>query len=185
MKLSLNKPALLAATICLTLTVGVAQETKEAPSEPTSKEEAKPQPSVEPLSQEALEAKFIKTLTKATMSGRWCLIRDGKLTPEKEDKYTIEGVLKNPNGWIIKSRIQYNEIDMVVPVPVQVEWASDTPVIIVDDLIVPGGNTYSARVMIYDDSYAGTWSGPKVQGLLNGMITRDEKDEEAVQDKGK
>ena len=176
MKPSPYKSTLVAASICLSFSVALAQDPKKTPNEPAAKEEPKTQP--KKPSQEELEAKFIATLTKATMAGRWCLIRDGKLTPEKDDKYTIEGVLKNPNGWMIKSRVQYNEIDMVVPVPVKVEWAGDTPVIIVDDLVVPGGNTYSARVMIYEDSYAGTWSGPKVQGLLNGMITRDGKKEE-------
>ena len=44
--------------------------------------------------QEELEATFKATLTKATMAGRWCSIKDGVLGPEKEDKYTIVGVTK-------------------------------------------------------------------------------------------
>ena len=32
------------------------------------------------------------------MAGRWCLIVDGALTPEKEDKYEIKGVTKTLNG---------------------------------------------------------------------------------------
>ncbi|MFT5190042.1 MAG: hypothetical protein ACI9DF_002811 [Verrucomicrobiales bacterium] len=182
MKLPSIKTTFVAAAISLTVSItGIAQDAKEAaPEAPKAAATEKKKPT-----QEELEAKFIATMTKATMSGRWCLIHEGKLTPEKEDNYTIEGVLRNPNGWIIKSRVQYNKVDMVVPVPVKIEWASDTPVIIVDDLLVPGGNTYSARVMIYEDSYAGTWSGPGVQGLLNGMITREEekKEESAPKEK--
>lgn len=138
------------------------------------------------LSQEELEAKFIATLTNATMAGRWCLIMDGKLTPEKEDRYEIKGVTKTVNGsWLIRSRIQYGKFDMVLPVPVKVEWAGDTPVIIVDNMGIPGGNLYSARVVIYDDSYAGTWSGGggKVRGLMNGMITREEEEAAPAEDK--
>jgi hypothetical protein len=131
-------------------------------------------------SQEELEAKFIATLTNATMAGRWCLIRDGKLTPEREDKYEIKGVVKTANGgWLVRSRIQYGSFDMVLPVPVKVEWAGDTPVIIVDNMGIPGGNAYSARVVIHDDSYAGTWSGGTVKGLMNGMITREVSEEGA------
>ena len=38
---------------------------------------------------------------------------------------------------------------------------------------IPGGNKYSARVLVFENSYAGTWSGPGLQGLLNGMITHE------------
>lgn len=129
------------------------------------------------LTQEELEAKFKATLTKATMSGRWCGIKDGKLTPEKEDKYTIVSVNKlGGEAWIINARIQYGDKDFTVPVPVQVKWAGDTPVITVDGMAMPGGKTaYSARVLVYDKTYAGTWSGGDHLGLMNGIITNDKE----------
>jgi len=123
---------------------------------------------------EALEAKFKATLTRATFSGRWCGIKDGQLTPEKEDKYTIVSVTKLAGEtWIINARIQYGEKDFVAPIPVQVKWAGDTPVITLDNVGIPGGNTYSARVLIYNKTYAGTWSGGDHAGLLNGVITNE------------
>lgn len=130
------------------------------------------------LSQKELEDRFVKTMTNATMSGRWCLIKDGELTPEKEDKYTIVSVKKNDNGfWTVNSRIEYGGFNMVVPVPLRVEWADDTPVMVVNNMGIPGGNKYSARVLVYENSYAGTWSGPGLQGLLNGMITHEPEEE--------
>jgi len=148
-----------------------AQESKPADAKPPA---AAPAPK---LSQEELEAKFKATLTKATMSGRWCGIKDGKLTPEKEDKYTIVGVNKlGGEAWIINARIQYGEKDFTVPVPVQVKWAGDTPVITVDGMVMPGGKTaYSARVLVYNKTYAGTWSGGDHVGLMNGIITNDKE----------
>jgi hypothetical protein len=134
-----------------------------------------------PLTQEELEAKFKATLTKATMSGRWCPIKvldDGRhqLGPDKEDKYTIIGVSKvGGDMWLIHSRIQYGNKDFVAPIPVQVKWAGDTPVIIVDNVGVPGGGSYSARVLVYDKTYAGTWSGGGHGGLLNGVITTEKE----------
>lgn len=124
-------------------------------------------------SQEQLEAKFKSTMTRATLSGRWCGIKDGKLTPEKEDKYTIVSVNKlGGDTWIIHTRIQYGEKDFTVPLPIQVKWAGDTPVITVDGMTMPGGKTsYSARVLVYDQTYAGTWSGGNHAGLMNGIIT--------------
>ena len=126
------------------------------------------------LTVEELEAKFKATLTQATLSGRWCGIKEGKLTPEKEDKYTILGVSKLGNdSWLIHARIQYGQKDITLPLPVQVKWAGDTPVITVDNLAIPGGGAYTARVLIYDKTYAGTWSGGDHAGLLNGVITNE------------
>jgi hypothetical protein len=149
-----------------------AQEQKPADSTSPPTAPAKPK-----LSQEELEAKFKATLTKAVMSGRWCGIKDGKLTPEKEDKYTIVSVNKlGGEAWIIHARIQYGNKDFVAPIPVFVKWAGDTPVITLDNIGMPGGNSYSARVLIYDKTYAGTWSGGDHAGLMNGIITHDKTD---------
>jgi hypothetical protein len=159
--------------------IAVAQDAKKA--EPGT--ESKPKDSPAALSAEKpkpnteeLEAKFKAALTKATFSGRWCGIKDGKLTPEKEDKYTIVGVTKlGGEMWIISARIQYGEKDFVAPIPVQVKWAGDTPVITLDNVGIPGGNSYSARVLIYNKTYAGTWSGGDHAGLLNGVITNEKE----------
>ena len=143
-----------------------------------SSQETKPAaPAMPKLTQEELEAKFKATMTKATMSGRWCGIKDGKLTPEKEDKYTIVSVNKlGGEAWIIQSRIQYGDKDFTVPIPVLVKWAGDTPVITVDGMAMPGGKTaYSARVIVYDKTYAGTWSGGDHVGLMNGVITNEKE----------
>lgn len=114
---------------------------------------------------EELEAKFKETMTAVIMTGRWCPLKDGVLGPEKEDKYTIERVEKiKGDDWVIYARLQYAKREVVVPIPVQVKWAGDTAVIIVDALQIPGGagyggNSYSARVLVHDKTYAGTWSG--------------------------
>jgi hypothetical protein len=145
-----------------------------ATADPTATPEKKDETPEPPATE--VEAKFKMTLTNATMSGRWCLIKDGELTPEKPDKYSIVGVNKLfGDRWLIRARIQYGEKDYTAPIPVRVKWAGDTPVITVTDVGVPGGASYSARVVIYNDSYAGVWSGGAVRGLLNGMITREKQ----------
>jgi hypothetical protein len=126
--------------------------------------------------QEELEETFKNTLTKATLTGRWCLVQDGKLTPEKEDKYTITAVNKiGGDMWLIHARIQYGKKDISAPVPVQVKWAGDTPVIVVDKIPIPGSGTYSARLLIYEKTYAGTWSGGDHRGLMSGLITNEKE----------
>jgi hypothetical protein len=124
---------------------------------------------------ESLEAGFKATLENATFLGRWCSIQDGKMGPEQQDKYTIVGATKvGGDTWLIHARIQYGGREFVAPLPVQVKWAGDTAVIVVDRMAMPGGTReYSARVLVHDDTYAGTWSGGDQAGLLKGIITRE------------
>jgi hypothetical protein len=154
----------------------LAQETQTPPQQkatvPSATTNTPPKSSAEEL-----ETRFKATMTKATMSGRWCLIEDGTLGPEKEDKYTILSVSKlGGDAWIVNARIEYNQKSMVVPVPVAVKWAGDTPVLIVDKIPMPSGGVFSARVLIYDNTYAGTWSGGDHAGLLKGVIKNEAND---------
>ena len=162
--------------ILLLLCVAMASESRAAENEPASEA-----PKLKP-DQDQLEATFKAALTKATLSGRWCsVLADGKkpegklkLSPDKDEKYTIVGVSKlKGDSWLIRARIQYGKVDVVAPIPIQVKWAGDTPVIVVDKMTMPGGGTYSARVMIYENTYAGTWSGGDHGGLLNGVINHE------------
>lgn len=122
------------------------------------------------------EERFRETLTNAVLEGRWCLVEDGRPGEEQADRYTIRSVTKLPVGdtWLINARIEYGEKDFTVPIPVQVKWAGDTPVISVTDIGIPGAGTYTARVVIRENTYAGTWSGGAHQGLVYGTIRKAE-----------
>jgi len=127
-----------------------------------------------PPTAEELEAKFKAAMTDIVMSGRWSPVKDGALGAEKEDKYAIVSVEKiSGSSWVINARMR----NAVMPIPVKVLWAGDTAVIIVDNLQIPGagnygGAAYSARVLIHDGTYAGTWSGGDHGGLLSGLLTK-------------
>ena len=162
-----------AALLSLAVLTAAAQETKTDAPPPAGSSKAQP-------SAAELESKFKATLTEATMRGRWCMLRDGQLGPDKEEKYSISSVEKTgENNWTINARIEYGTFSFVAPVPVQVKWAGDTPVIIVDNIGFPGTGKYSARVMIYGNTYAGTWSGGDHGGLLHGVITRGKTEDKA------
>jgi hypothetical protein len=144
---------------CVVGTVGIASSLAQEPAKPTG-----PTPEQ--------EAKFIATLTKATLKGRWSGIKDGQLTPEKEDSYTIVSVAKvEGEKWVVNARMAYGGKDIDLPIPVQVKWAGDTPVLVLDNIGMGTGRTYSARVMIYEKTYSGWWTGGTQGGLLNGLIT--------------
>jgi hypothetical protein len=133
-----------------------------------------------------MEAKFKTTLTNAVMDGRFCMVAKGALGPDKAEKYTISGVEKTAEGqWTITAKIEYGGLSFDAPVPVQVKWAGDTPVIIVDNVGFPGTAKYSARVMIYGDTYSGTWSGGDHGGLMHGVIKKAEAraEEKKAEDK--
>lgn len=134
----------------------------------------KPIPSLEEL-----EASFKKTFTKATMSGRWSSLEEGRLGPEKKDRYTINSVSKvGKDVWLMNARVDYRGKELTIPVPVQVKWAGDTAVIVVDNFAMPGSdNAYSARVLVYNNTYSGHWSGEDVGGMLYGVITQNGDDQ--------
>jgi hypothetical protein len=118
-----------------------------------------------------MEKQFTTMLTNVTLAGRWCLVRDGALTPERDETYTIVGVQKlEGDKWIVNAQLQYQGQKVVAPIPVQVQWAGEAAVMIVDNLTIPGGGTYSARVLFHGQTYSGTWSGGEKTGLLHGLI---------------
>jgi hypothetical protein len=125
-----------------------------------------------PADQAALEAEFKAALSNATFVGRWAGIKEGELTPERSERYSIVSAEKSGTGdnWIINAKMKYEQQEIIAPIPVQVKWAGDTAVIIVDKLTIPGGGTYDARVLVHKGTYAGTWTGGQRGGLLSGII---------------
>jgi hypothetical protein len=128
------------------------------------------------------DAKFKELLDGATLVGHFTLTGGESFDP-KPERYHLESIEKLPNGrWLFRSRIRYGDHDVTVPLPLPVEWAGDTPVIVVDNVQVPGLGTFNARVMFFDGHYAGYWSGGDHGGHLFGVVER-ESDETSPDDK--
>jgi hypothetical protein len=133
--------------------------------------------------QAALEREFQATMSGAVLVGRFSDAARPD-APPKEDRYTIQRVSKITDDagagagdgagdrWLFLCRIPFGTKDLAVPLTIPVKWAGDTPVISVTDMTIPGMGTYSARVMIYGDQYAGTWRGGTHGGHLWGRIER-------------
>ena len=121
--------------------------------------------------QEAREEKLVKALAQVRFVGRWCLVREGKLGEDKPEEYEIVGIVKGGGErWTINAKIAYGGLQIVAPVPVEIKWAGDTPVIVVDKFSLPGAGTYSARVMLFENTYSGTWTAGDHGGMLHGVI---------------
>ncbi len=122
-------------------------------------------------SQLQLHAKFVKLLTGAKLRGQFTL--DGRpMNDLHEEAYDIQKVEKLPDGdmWAITTHIKYGEHDLTVPVVLEVKWAGTTPVLTLDNMAIPGMGTFSARVVLHKDKYAGTWQHDDKGGHLFGMI---------------
>jgi hypothetical protein len=139
-----------------------------------------------PLDQVALEKKFSEDMSGVVFAGSYSVTRDGKETPAEMEKYTITRVTKAKDDlWIFVARIQYGKRDLTLPMTLQVKWAGDTPVITLTDLTIPGLGTFTSRVLIYGDRYAGTWQHGKIGGHLWGRIEKIEKPAEGDEAKDK
>lgn len=144
-------------------------------------EPAKQEPAKQELSREEQIKKLETDLTGATLLGRFTIDGREEQSPKPEE-YTISSAVKLPEGdtWIISSRIKYGNKDVSIPVPVEIKWAGDTPVITLTNLAIPGLGTFTSRVMLYEGRYAGTWQHGKVGGLMYGTIAKPAADQPAL-----
>lgn len=134
-------------------------------------------PASAPPTQAEREAALSAMLSGATLEGSFTVSgpghADGKAAPAKltTDKYTLGEVKKlDGNNWLFPTRIQYSDKDFTLPLTLPIEWAGDTPVVVVDNVGLPGLGTFSARVLFFNDHYAGYWQHGEVGGNLFGRI---------------
>lgn len=119
------------------------------------------------------ETRIVNYLTGAKFVGKYTTDKDKDLDA-KQEAYTISKVEKLPEAdmYRLTSRIQYGSTDSEVPMDLKILWAGSTPVITLDNVWVPGLGTFSARVLIHDGRYSGTWSHDEVGGHLFGKIVK-------------
>ena len=139
-----------------------------------AQESAKPAATPIP-SQEELIKRLANELTGVKLVGRFTVTGKGEMTP-KDEEYTITSAMKleEPDLWLIKARVKYGKTDGSFPIPLEIKWAGDTPVITLTNLEIPGLGTFSSRVVIYEGRYAGTWQHGDVGGHLFGVLKRDD-----------
>lgn len=93
----------------------------------------------------------------------------------KEEAYTISKCEKLPEAdmYRLTARVKYGDTDGDFPMDLQILWAGNTPVITLDNVWIPGLGTFSARVLILNGRYSGTWDHDAVGGHLFGRIEKD------------
>lgn len=130
-------------------------------------------------------ARFAALMKDVKLVGSFTRDDDETATPRREE-YVISGATKVGTGdvWLVTSRIRYGSVDVTVPVPVEVKWAGETPVITLDEVAIPGLGTFSSRVVLDRGRYAGTWSHDKVGGHMFGAIVPAKAAADAAPEKG-
>ena len=105
------------------------------------------------------EREFTEQMRNVVLIGNFTIEgrerRDG--LPER---YEITDVSKlEGDRWRFNARVKYGNVD-------------DTPMISITDFSIPGlGEEFGARVVFYDNRYAGTWDHGEYGGMMYGTIT--------------
>ena len=137
-----------------------------------------------PLKLNEAEKQFQEALNNVTLIGYFTQGDGKELT---DDKYVIERVTKvKVDTWKFEARIQYNKKDFKVAMALPVKFAGDTPVISLTNFVVPGFGSFTARVVMYNGAYAGTWGSAGANGhggKLFGKIVKNEPAPEKPTDK--
>lgn len=100
---------------------------------------------------------FEETMSGAVMTGQFTI--DGKDLDPKQESYTIKKVtwLDIDDLWRFDVHMKYGDVDKDFALAVPVKWAGDTAVISMTKTTIPGLGSFSAKVVIDGDRYAGTW----------------------------
>ena len=132
----------------------------------------------------AAEKQFQESLNNVTLIGFYT---QGESADLHEDRYVIERVSKvKEDTWKVEARIQYNKKDFKVAMPLPVKFAGDTPVISLTNFAVPGFGSFTARVVMYNGAYAGTWGSAGANGhggKLFGKIVKNDAAPDKTTDK--
>ncbi len=119
------------------------------------------------------ERQFAELLTGAVLEGAFSTDLAPAAVPKPEGYSILSASKIEGERWVIQAKMTYKTIEVPIPIPVQVYWAGDTPVLQVTDLAIPLlGEGFYARVLFYQGRYAGTWQHGKAGGQLWGKVTR-------------
>lgn len=120
---------------------------------------------------EQAEKEFEDLLSGASLVGFFTTDGQTADKPLKPDRYKLGAVKKMP-GKEDTYLFSYDLKGTPIPLMLTVKWAGTTPVIVLDELTIPGMGTFSSRVMFHGDRYAGTWQHGAVGGLMFGKVEK-------------
>lgn len=141
---------------------------------------AKPDAATPTVELNEQEQAFVEFMKDSTLVGRFSIDGADENAAPRTDRYRINGVTKvKDDDWLVHARVVYGDFDVVVPVPVKMNWAGDTAVLSVTNLSLPVlGNGFSSRLLFDGKRYAGTWAHNEVGGHMWGKIEKQAEEPE-------
>src|SRR6185503_12680934 len=124
-----------------------------------------------------VETNFVALLKNATLKGTWAPVQQAQLgTARKDDGYRIARVEKKEGDkWMLVYLVNYQGKEIEYPMPVTVKFASDTAVLILDNVRAGRDKAnWSARVMFHENVYTGRWwetANKEHGGTIEGIVT--------------
>lgn len=123
------------------------------------------------VDQAALEKQFAEKMSGVALEGSFTIT--GKEGPPRKETYVISKVTKlEGKNWLFQARIKYGQHDVELPIPIKVEWAGDTPVLVLDKTTIPGMGTFTCRVLFYEEHYVGYWRHDETRGGMSGVVKK-------------
>ena len=179
-----NIKVLVCASWLLVWSINGAHAGKEdaAAGADTGKQQATQQ-----AAQQARHKQFSEMLHGVKLVGNFTVL-GSEQGPLAKEEYTIHSVEKLAKGdlWRFNTRIKYGSLDVPIALNLDVQWAGDTPVITLTNVTIPLLGTFTSRVVLYNQKYAGTWQHGEVGGHLFGQLVKvADKDAEKKNDKKK
>jgi hypothetical protein len=124
------------------------------------------------LTMNAAERQFQESMSNVTMTGFFTV---GDSPETREDKYTIEKITKiGDDLWSFEARVGYGNREFRATVKVPVKWAGETPVFTLANYLIKDHGVFSARILIHNGMYAGTWGAQDHGGKMFGKIVKNE-----------
>ena len=127
--------------------------------------------------QEEREQAFSRQMANTVLVGVFTVDGEKPDSAAKQERYEISSVVKNSGKtWLFTARVKYLKYDAILPIPVPLEWAGDTPVATLTNATLPGlGAGFSCRVIFHDGRYAGTWQHGSFGGHMFGRIEKQKR----------
>jgi thiosulfate/3-mercaptopyruvate sulfurtransferase len=120
----------------------------------------------------AAEKRFQESMTGVTLTGFFTVGDSGET---HEDRYTIGKIAKiGDDLWNFDASIKYGAREFKATVQVPVKWAGDTPVLTLQSYLIKGQGVYSARILVFNGMYAGTWGAQDHGGKMFGKIVKNQ-----------
>jgi hypothetical protein len=120
------------------------------------------------------DARFQALMEGARLVGEFTVDTGQADAGPRPDLYSVSELEKGDGDvWIFHYTMSYgNAQGTTFDIPVRVVWAGDTPVLTMTEQAVEGLGTFTVRVMIHGDRYAGTWQHGAFGGHMWGRIER-------------